>query len=84
MPKRPRAWIIKSRFSVGTGIYTLSDNLNLSIGKKAGYNNILISKIDIRIGWNKDINKVEFHHKKSPTLGTDSDFTLSYVTFLNF
>ena len=38
-------------------------NLNLSIGKTVGYNNkILISNTDMKIGFNKDINK---DHKKS-------------------
>ena len=40
-------------FSVGIGIYILSSNVNLSIGKTKGYNN--------KIGSNRDINK---DHKK--------------------
>ena len=47
----------KVDFSVGTGIYMLSSNLNLNIGKKKGYNNkILVSSTGIKIGSNKDIN----------------------------
>ena len=35
----------------------LPSNLNLNIGKMAGYNNkILISNTDMKIGSNKDIN----------------------------
>ena len=53
----------KKDFSVGTGIYMLPSNLNLSTGKTVGYNNkILISNTDIKIISNKGINKV---HKKS-------------------
>ena len=52
----------KVDFSVGTGIYMLSSNLNLSIGKKKVYNNkIVVSNTDIQIGSNRDINK---DHKK--------------------
>ena len=40
-------------FSVGIGIYMLSSNVNLSIGKTKGYNN--------KIGLNRDIN---MDHKK--------------------
>ena len=55
--------LAKVDFSVGTGIYMLPNNLNLSIGKTVGYNNkILISNTDMKIGSNKDTNKV---HKKS-------------------
>ena len=42
----------------------LPSNLNLSIGKKKGYNNkILVSNTDKKIGSNRDINK---NHKKLP------------------
>ena len=58
-------------FSAGTGIYMLSSDLNLSIGKTKGYNNkILVSYTDMRIGSNKDINK---HHKKLPLTPPDDD-----------
>ena len=54
----------KVDFSVGTGIYILPSNLNLSIGKKKGYNNkILVSNTGMKIGSNRDINK---DHKKLP------------------
>ena len=53
----------KVYFSVGTGIYMLPSNLNLNIGKTAGYSNkILVSNTDVKIGSNKNINK---YHKKS-------------------
>ena len=58
----------KVDFSVGTGIYMLPRNLNLSIGKTKGYNKILVSNTDMKIGSNKDINK---DHKKLPP--TDDD-----------
>ena len=52
----------KVDFSVGTGIYMLPSTLNLSIGKKKGYNNnILVSNTDMKIGSNRDINQ---YHKK--------------------
>ena len=51
-------------FSVGIGIYMLPGNLNLSIGKKKGYDNkTLVSNKDMKIGSNIDINK---DHKKQP------------------
>ena len=54
----------KVDFSVGIGIYMLPSNLNLSIGKTKGYNNkILVSNTDMKIGSNRDINKV---HEKLP------------------
>ena len=54
----------KVDFSVDTGIYMLPSNLNLSIGKKKGYNNkILVSNTDMKIGSNRDINK---DHQKLP------------------
>ena len=54
----------KVDFSVGTGIYILPSDLNLNIGKTKGYNNkILVSNTDMKIGSNRDINKV---HKKLP------------------
>ena len=53
----------KVYFSVGTDIYMLPSNLNLNIGKTAGYSNkILVSNTDVKIGSNKNINK---YHKKS-------------------
>ena len=52
----------KVDFSVGTGIYMLPSNINLSIGNKKGYNNkILVSKTDMKTDSNRDINK---DHKK--------------------
>ena len=52
----------KVDFSVGIGIYMLTSNLNLSIGKTKGYNNkILVSNTDMKIGSNRDINR---DHKK--------------------
>ena len=48
--------------SVGIGIYILPSNLNLNIGRTKGYNNkVLVSKTDMKIGSNKDINR---DHKK--------------------
>ena len=45
-------------FSLGTGIYMLPSDLNLSIEKTTGYNNkILVSNTDMEIGSNQDINK---------------------------
>ena len=55
----------KLDFSVGIGIYMLSSNLSLSIGKTKGYNKkILVSNIDMKIGSNRDINR---DHKKLTT-----------------
>ena len=55
----------KVDFSVGIGIYMLSSNLSLSIGKTKGYNKkILVSNIDMKIGSNRDINR---DHKKLTT-----------------
>ena len=52
----------KVDFSVGIGIYMLPSNLNLSIGKRKGYNNkILVSNTGMEIGSNRNINK---DHKK--------------------
>ena len=52
----------KADFSIGTYIYMLESNLNLNIGKTAGYNNeILISNIDIKINSNRKINKAEIY-----------------------
>ena len=49
------------------GIYMVSRNLNLSIGKTVGYNyKILISNTSIKVGSNKDMNKD--HKKLSMTL----------------
>ena len=59
----------KLDFSVGTGIYMLPSNLNLSIEKTKGYNNkILVSNTGMKIGSNKDINK---DHKKLPVTPPD-------------
>ena len=45
-------------FSLGTGIYMLPSDLNLSIEKTTEYNNkILVSNTDMEIGSNQDINK---------------------------
>ena len=55
----------KDDFSVGTGIYMLSSNLNLSIGKKKVYNNkIVVSNTDMQINSKRDMNK---DHKKLPS-----------------
>ena len=63
--------LLKVHFSVGSGIYMLSSNLNLSMGKTKGYNNkILVSNTDMKIGSNKDINK---DHKKFPVTPPDDD-----------
>ena len=48
----------KVDFSVGTGIYMLLSNLNLSIVKTKGYNKkILMSNTDMKTGSNIDINR---------------------------
>ena len=53
----------KASLSIGTGIYILQSNLNLSLEKTAGYNNIiLISKTNMKIGSNRNINKAEVYH----------------------
>ena len=58
----------KVDFSVSTGIYMLPSDLSLSLGKTKGYNNkILVSNKDMKIGWNKDINK------KLPVTPPDDD-----------
>ena len=43
----------KVDFSVGIGIYMLPGNLNLAIGKKEGYNKILVSNTGMKIGSTK-------------------------------
>ena len=49
---------------MGTGVYMLPSYSNLNIGKAKEYNNkILVSKTDMKIGSNRDINK---DHKKLP------------------
>ena len=59
----------KADFSMGTGIYMLPSNLNLSIGKTKGYNNkILVSNTGMKIGSNRDINK---DRKKLPVVKPD-------------
>ena len=60
----------KVDFSVGIGIYMLPSDLNLSIGKTKGYNKILVSNTDIKIGSNKDMNK---DHKKLLVTPPDDD-----------
>ena len=61
----------KVDFSVGTGIYMLPSDLNLSMGKTKGYNNkVLVSNTDMKIGSNWDINK---DHKKLPVTPPDDD-----------
>ena len=61
----------KVDFSVGTGIYMLPSDLNLSMGKTKGYNNkILVSNTDMKIGSTKHINK---DHKKLPVTPPDDD-----------
>ena len=59
----------KVDFSVGIGIYMLTSNLNLAIGKKEGHNNkILVSNRGMKIASNKDINR---DHKKFPVVKPD-------------
>ena len=59
----------KVYFSVGTGIYMLPSDLNLSMGKTKGYKNkILVSNTEMKIDSNKDINK---DHKKLPSPDND-------------
>ena len=61
----------KVDFSVGTGIYMLPSNLNLSMGKTKGYKNkILVSNTDMKIGSTKHINK---DHKKLLVTPPDDD-----------
>ena len=61
----------KVDFSVGTGIYMLPSDLNLSMGKTKGYNNkILVSNTGMKIGSNKDIDK---DHKKLPVTLPDKN-----------
>ena len=52
---------------LGTGIYMFPSNLNLKIERTKGYNNkILVSKTDMKIGSNRDINR---DHKKTDSTG---------------
>ena len=61
----------KVDFSVGTVIYMLPSDLNLSMGNTKGYNNkILVSNRDMKIDSNKDINK---GHKKLPVTPPNDD-----------
>ena len=61
----------KVDFSVGTSIYMLSSDLNLSMGKTKGYNNkILVRNTDMEIDPNRDINK---DHKKLPVTAPDDN-----------
>ena len=49
----------KVDFSVGIGIHILPSDLNLNIEKTNGYSNkILVSNTDMKIGSNRDINKI--------------------------
>ena len=59
----------KVDFSVGTGLYMLPSNLNLSTGKTKGQiNKTLVSNTDMKIGSNRDINR---DHKKLPVVKPD-------------
>ena len=61
----------KVDFSVGTCIYMLPSDLNLSMGKTKGCNNkILVNNTDMNTGSNMDINK---DHKKMPVIPLDDD-----------
>ena len=61
----------KIDFSVGTGIYMLPSDLDLSMGKTTGYNNkSLVSNTDIKICSKKNTNK---DHKKFPVTPQDDD-----------
>ena len=63
----------KVDFSVGTGIYMLPSDLNLSIGKTKGHNKkVLVRNTDMKIGSNKDINK---DHKKLLVTPPDDDMS---------
>ena len=56
-------------FSMGTSMYMLPSNLNLSVGKTKGQNNeILVSNTGMKIGSNRDINK---DRKKLPVVKPD-------------
>ena len=67
----------KVDFLVGTGIYMLPSDLNLSMGETKGYNNkILVSYTDMRIGSNRDINK---DHKKLPVTPPDDDIPKTVI-----
>ena len=59
----------KVDFSMGTSMYMLPSNLNLSVGKTKGQNNkILVSNTGMKIGSNRDINK---DRKKLPVVKPD-------------
>ena len=63
----------KVDFSVGTGIYMLPSDLNLSIGKTKGHNKkVLVRNTDMKNGSNKDINK---DHKKLLVTPPDDDMS---------
>ena len=67
----------KVDFLVGTGMYMLRSDLNLSMGKTKGYNNkILVSNTDMRIASNRDINK---DHKKLPVTPPDDDIPKTVI-----
>ena len=67
----------KVDFLVGTGIYMLPSDLNLSMGKTKGYNNkILVSNTDMRIASNRDINK---DHKKLPVTPPDDEIPKTVI-----
>ena len=56
---------------MGTSIYMLSSDLNLSMGKTKRYKNkILVRNTDMKIDPNRDINK---DHKKLPVTPPDDD-----------
>ena len=66
--------------SVGTDIFILPSNLNLNIGKAAGYKNkVLISNIDMKIGRNRNTNKAEVFHQKSSSPPAPSEALLSQI-----
>ena len=58
--------------AIGTEIYMLPVNFNLSIRKIVGYNNkILISNTHMEIGSEKNIKRAEDYHPKSRLLSHD-------------
>ena len=66
--KRLRACVSKIDFPVGTGIHILPCNLNLNMEKTVEYNNkILINNVDMKTGFNKNINKVLVYQNNCPS-----------------
>ena len=66
--KRLRACVSKIDFPVGTGIHILPSNLNLNMEKTVEYNNrILINNVDMKTGFNKNINKVLVYQNNCPS-----------------